>query len=247
MEKMKTEKQHKKFFRPILTAVLIVLALTVLIVGMTALIKENDVPDPIGDDKETTVDSTDTFEPIILPDDLRITEVGSYTGIYMEDGSDEIVTDVMMLVLENTAEKDLQIAKIRLVYSDFTAEFEVTSLPSGESVVLLEKNRHAVSKEKIQSAKATDIVFFDKALNLQNDRLKVVGNDGTIAVTNITKTDISDNIYLYYKNSAKDMLYGGITYRVCINGGIAAGETAKVLTEHYTPDGSRILWITCGE
>lgn len=230
-----------------MTAVLIVLALTILTVGMTALIEKNDVSNPIGDDKETTVDSTDTFEPIILPDDLRITEVGSYTGIYMEDGSDEIVTDVMMLVLENTAEKDLQIAKIRLVYSDFTAEFEVTSLPSGESVVLLEKNRHAVSKEKIQSAKATDIVFFDKALNLQNDRLKVVGNDGTIAVTNITKTDISDNIYLYYKNSAKDMLYGGITYRVCINGGIAAGETAKVLTEHYTPDGSRILWITCGE
>lgn len=244
---MKTEKQHNKFFRPILTVVLIVLALTVLCVGMTALIEKNDVPYPIVDDKETTADSTDTFEPLFLPDGLCITEVGSYAGIYMEDGSDEIVTDVMMLVLENTAEKDLQMAKIQLVYSDFTAEFEVTSLPSGESVVLLEKNRHATAKEEIQSAKATDIVFFDKTLSLQKDRLNVEGNDSTISVTNITKTDISDNIYLYYKNSAKGMLYGGITYRVCINGGIVAGETAKILTEHYTPDGSRILWITCGE
>lgn len=240
---MKTEKQHNKLFRPLLTIALVSLALTILF----AVIKKGDTSDKTGVDYGATSDGADTFEPLFLPDGLCITEVGSYAGIYFEDGSDEIVTDVMMLVLKNTAEKDLQMAKIQLVYSDFTAEFEVTDLPSGESVVLSEKNRHSTVKEKIRSAAVTDIVFFDKAMSLQNDRLSVVGDDSSIAVTNITKTDISDNIYLYYKNTANGMLYGGITYRVCVNGGIAAGETAKVLTEHYTPGGSRILRITCGE
>lgn len=240
---MKTEKQHNKLFRPLLTIVLVSLTLTILF----AVIKKGDTSDKTGVDYGATSDGSDTFEPLFLPDGLCITEVGSYTGIYFEDGSDEIVTDVMMLVLKNTTEKDLQMAKIRLVYSDFTADFEVTDLPSGESVVLPEKNRHSTVKEEIQSAVVTDIVFFDKAMSLQNDRLSVVGDDSSIAVTNITKTDISDNIYLYYKNTANGMLYGGITYRVCFNGGIAAGETANVLTEHYTPGGSRILRITCGE
>ena len=54
---------------------------------------------------------------------LLVTKIGSYAGIYMEDGSDRIVSNMMMLLVKNTTGKDLQLARISVVYEDFTAEF----------------------------------------------------------------------------------------------------------------------------
>ena len=192
-------------------------------------------------------DSAPEFEVEDLSDGLCVTDVGSYAGIYMEDGSDEPVSNVLMMVLENTSEKDLQLARIQLAYSDFTAEFEATNLPAGESVVLLEKNRRDASEEEYQSAVTSDVVFFDEPMSLQEDHLSVSGYNGGIQVTNISDGDISGDIVIYYKNSAGELLYGGITYRARVEGGIAAGETARIMTGHYTPDHCRILWITCSE
>jgi hypothetical protein len=72
----------------------------------------------------------------------------------------------------------------------------------------------------------------------------IVGEHGE--VTNITDTDITDEIIIYYKNSATDILYGGITYRVRVSGGIPAGETVRVMSRHYHPDRCTIVMVTCG-
>ena len=56
---------------------------------------------------------------------LTIDYIGSYAGIYMEDGSDEIVSNMLMLIVKNTGTQDLQLARITLQYSSFLADFEV--------------------------------------------------------------------------------------------------------------------------
>ena len=84
--------------------------------------------------------------------ELTILNIGNYTGVYMEDGSDEVLSGVMMIVLENNSEKDLQLARIYITYSDETAEFEVTNLPAGEKAVLLEKNRLSMLSLLIESS-----------------------------------------------------------------------------------------------
>ena len=44
-------------------------------------------------------------------------------------------------------------------------------------------------------------------------------------VPNISDEDIPGDVVVYYKHASADMLYGGITYRVTISGGIKAGES----------------------
>jgi cytoskeletal protein RodZ len=186
-------------------------------------------------------------QPIELEDGLQILHIAGYAGMYMEDGSNEVVSNVMMLILENTGSEDLQLARISIAYSDFTAEFEVTNLPAGEMAVLLEKNRHAATGEDYRSIQVKNVVFFPEAMSLREDRLKITGSNGTLKVENISGEDIAGDIYIYYKHSASDLLYGGITYRVAVRGGLKAGESTTVIAGHYTPDSCRLLMADCGD
>jgi hypothetical protein len=243
-------KKKKNQTGSFLLAVVMLVLLAALICAAVFLGKQYQTPEQT---TEPTVRQTEAqpemteLLPMELSQGLVIHHISGYAGIYMEDGTDEVVSDVMMLVLENTADKDLQLARIRIEYSDFTAEFEVTNIPAGEKVVALEKNRHPKTAAAFRSAEAYNVVFYPEAMSLREDRIQITGTAGSLEVTNISGTDIQGDIYVYYKNSATDLLYGGITYRVRVKGGLAAGETQQVIAGHYTAENSRLLLVEYGD
>jgi len=183
----------------------------------------------------------------VLEDGLKVTDLASYAGVYMEDGTDEIVEDVMMIILMNTSEKDLQFAAIDITYEGFVAEFEASSVPAGESVVLLEKNRHEMVEEEPGVVEAKGVLFFEESMNLLEEIFEVEGFEQGIEIKNISDKDVDEDIFVYYKNSAADLLYGGIIYRARVSGGLKAGDRESVAAAHFSPDNSRILMITVGE
>lgn len=198
-------------------------------------------------DTEMETEPQETEVPYIdLSDGLRIEMIGGYTGIYMEDGSNQTVSDVMMILLSNQSGKDLQIARIYFTYTDFTAEFEVTNLPAGERVVVLEKNRKSETAENYLSVEVQNVAFFPEAMDLAEDRISIAAMNGMLEITNITEEDILGPVFIYYKNCATDLLYGGITYRVTISEGLKAGETRTVIAGHFTKQNSRLLMVGCG-
>lgn len=180
------------------------------------------------------------MDSIDLGNELAITDIGKYTGIYMEDGSDEVVTNMLMLILKNNNTQDLQLARIELIYEGFTAEFEVTNLPAGEHVVLLEKNRHEFVEDQPRASSAKNVVFFEDSMGLCEDRVKLTGSRGSIQVENLTDLPLGE-VYVYYKNSAVDILYGGITYRARVENGLEPGASTNVMTGHYNPDTCTIV------
>ena len=178
---------------------------------------------------------------------LEIQTVGAYTGIYMEDGTDEIVTDVLMLVLENNSGSTVEYAKITMNIGEKNAEFTVTTLKPDAKVVLLEKNRMAYDNT-LDYSKATfkceNLAVFQKPLSLQEDKLSFQILNGAINITNISGEDISGRIAIYYKNKAAGIYYGGITYRVLIEEGLKAGEIRQILASHFAETGSEIVFVT---
>lgn len=260
----KYSKKSKFSYKKILVIGLMALLVAVIIVLCiwgAQLAKLADIPDlptipETSSQPEETEDEPDLDIPdvvvqendaIVLASGLQIDYIASYTGIYMEDGSDEIVSDVMMMILTNTTEDDLQLARISIHYSDFVAEFEVTNLPSKASVVLLEKNRHSMVEQEYKMIDVQNVVFFQSPMSMMDDTLQIVGGDGYLDVTNISKKATSGNVFIYYKNSAVDLLYGGITYRARIEKPIQPGETVRVMTRHYQEGNSRLIMVTCGE
>lgn len=182
---------------------------------------------------------------IDLGNGMEITDIASYTGLYMEDGSDDIVTGVLMIAVTNHGDKTVQYARITMNYGQEQAIFELSTLLPGTSVVLLEQNRMAYREEAEHGfAAASNVAVFDEEPTMQSDRLQIQALDGAFNVTNISGEDIQGDIYIYYKNSAADVFYGGITYRAKIAGGLDAGQIAQVITNHYSLSGSRILFVT---
>lgn len=178
---------------------------------------------------------------------LQVEKIGSYSGLYVEDGTDDVLSRILMVIVKNTGSRTVQYAEVELTDGEKTAYFTLSTLPPGESVVLLEKNRMSYADGKnLTQTTIRNVAVFAQEPDLCEDRIKVQALDGVLNVTNISGKDIEGNVVIYYKNAASDLLYGGITYRATITGGIKAGETKQIVASHYSQKGSRILWITVG-
>jgi hypothetical protein len=62
-------------------------------------------------------------------------------------------------------------------------------------------------------------------------------------VKNISDSDIEGNIYVYYKYKTQDLFYGGITFRVTVEGGLKAGEIRQLMTSHFNPDTCQVVMV----
>jgi cell division protein FtsL len=120
-------------------------------------------------------------EPATLPrqslrNDMEVLDIGGYTGIYMEDGTDEIVSDVLMMKLRNNGEDTVQYAKITVDIGEETAEFTVSTLLPGSTVVLLEQNRMGFDETVDYSSAyvvCENLALFQEPLSVQEDKISV--------------------------------------------------------------------------
>ena len=185
---------------------------------------------------------------IDLGNGLMITDIGKYTGAYMEDGSDEVVSGVLMIMVTNSSGQDIQYAKITLTApGGQTAEFDLSTLPAGMSAVVLESSRQLFDAAvAYDEAALANLALYSAPLSLHEDVLTIQTVGGAMNITNISGEDITGDIIIYYKNSSADMLYGGITYRVRIEGGLKAGEIRQIMPSHFSEQGSRIMFVTVG-
>lgn len=183
---------------------------------------------------------------IYLGNDMYITDVGKYSGIYMEDGSNEIVSDVMMICVKNKGKKTIQYAEISVPVGDKTGSFVLSTLPPDSTVIVLEKNKMSYEKEDYTIAVAQNVAVFSNSINLCEESLDIQSLDGIINVKNISGDDIKDDIVIYYKYSSIDALYGGITYRIRIEGGLKKDEVRQIAASHFSEVGSKIMFVTIG-
>lgn len=183
--------------------------------------------------------------PLLLDCGLTITDIGKYAGLFVEDGSDEPVSNILMIQVENTTDKDLYLAAITMTIGNQTASFQLTNLPAGAQAVLLEQNRMEYTDQMPTNIQTENEVFTEK-FSMCEDRIKVTALNGVINVENISGTDIPDDIYVYYKNYAGGIFHGGITYRVRITGGLKSGEIRQLIASRFYENSSRLLMVSIG-
>ena len=183
-----------------------------------------------------------TEQEIPLGGGLNIIKTGKYSGKYMEDGTDDEVENVMFIILKNNSSRDLQYADVTVFSADTEFLFTASNVPSGSSVMLLEKGRQE-SKKKITSAESRNVVFFDKNMDIQKSLFKIQQLEGAINLINISKKDITEDIYLYYKKKSEDVYFGGITYLAKVTGGMKADEIKQLSTKHFSSADSEIVNI----
>lgn len=208
---------------------------------------ETTVPVPETTEPQAVIQEGEAFHPINLGYGVSLQQVNKYTGIYMEDGSDQLVSGVMMILVTNTGEDDIQLMHIEVAYAQDSYHFQLTNLPAGSSAVLLEQSKKPFPEGVPQSAVASNVVVFKEKMAVDGSVYEITGADGMMNVKNISDSDITGDIFVYYKYVTQDILYGGITFRVTVQGGLKAGEIRQVMAGHFNPDNCRIIMVEAPE
>lgn len=181
-------------------------------------------------------------EPSYLSDrNLSLDALGGYSGNYLEDGTDDLVNNVAAIVVTNHSNQMLQVADITFRVNDTeTAEFRITDLPAGMTVLALEQNRRPYSKEDDYSYGQTATGYMDMPTLSEDTFTIVTDTAGKLTLKN--KVDRTfDKVYVYYKYVQQGGVYlGGITYRVPFENLKAGGEITET-ANHFDPANSRVV------
>lgn len=191
-----------------------------------------------------------TGSEILLQDALLVREIGSHTGPYWEDGSDEQVTDVLKMTVTNVTEEPIQYALIAMELPEGTATFSVTALPAGATAVLLETGRMPYDKSidyGSANIECQNLAGFDKSLSLQEQKLEIQLLEGALNITNISGDDIAGTIILCYKNVENGVYQGGIGYRIRLEDGLKAGEIRQIMATHVHQPGTELVFVQIGQ
>jgi hypothetical protein len=183
--------------------------------------------------------------PVQLEEGISITDAYVYTGAFPEDGSFDQKENVFALKVKNYSVKDLQLIRIEIKSDVKDYYFEITTLPSGESITVLEKSGATIAQtEKIQSVKAKNIAFFNKEMSLHSAIFQLTPLDKVMNIMNISDKDISSDVYVYYKKVDQNgNLFGGITFRSNA-GPLKSGEMKQIPTSAFSRSDSKAVFIT---
>lgn len=182
--------------------------------------------------------------PVVLSENVEITKAFLYSGEFPEDGSFDVKKDVFALKVRNNSDKDIQLVRIYVVTDQKECLFEITTLPSQKTVTVLEKNAQTISEnEKILEIREENKVLFENKLSLNEDKFDITPLDKVINIKNISSSDISSDVYVYFKRIDADGDYfGGITFRSNA-GELKAGEFKQIPATHLIKENSEVLFV----
>ena len=183
-------------------------------------------------------------EKMLLGEGIELQALSGYQGPYVEDGTDDIVSDVLAITVRNDGDKTVQYAHIILTQGETAYEFDVTTLPVGASAQLLELSRQPMPDSTDgMTAQVTACAVFDTEPTMCEDVFQIEMQDTAITITNNSGSDITGQIYVYYKIAYGDLYMGGITYRVG-TAGLKAGESTTCYAGHFSTDYSKLMFAT---
>ena len=197
-----------------------------------------------GDGSITDFDNTgenikDNYE--VNDADIKIQHINSYSGIFIEDGSDVEVDNVAAIQVKNTSKKALEFAQIQIYNGNKKLVFDVSSLPANSSAVIMEKNKAPLDKSKSITYGGTTGGYTDKLEKASTIKYQKVDNNG-IKVTNKSNKNIPC-VRIFYKYKSSEGYYiGGITYTAKINN-LKAGASQTIYPSHFDSDGGEIMMI----
>lgn len=219
------------------------------LIGYTGDLFDNDrqgiVPSGVGGESIEVEIPTISFPYAIAGTDLVVEQISPYSGYFIEDGSDEDVSNIAAIVLTNNG-GDLDFVGIGIAQGSRSLAFSASQIPAGSSVIIQEQNRAAYADGDFYSCTATTTE--SSGFDLMADSVRIEDNkDDTFTIANITDETIPE-VTVYFKNYLPDenVYVGGVTYHVTLTD--IEPETGVVVTSsHYATGYSDIVEIVPAE
>ena len=184
-------------------------------------------------------------EDEIASGDITCEDFALFSGQYVEDGRDELVTNVAAILVKNKSDRFLDFATLSFDIDGKTATFIVTGLPAGRSAWVMEATRMTATHDSTFTYLECVSSFRDDVI-VKTDKVTITADGNMLTAANNSQQTMN-NVCVYYRTVHSDgNFFGGITYVVDF-GTLEPGQSAETLAGHY--DGSkteivRISWQT---
>lgn len=159
-------------------------------------------------------------------------EYSRYSGPFPEDGSGRSVENVAAMKVHNSSDRFLDYATVECQVGTHTGTFQITGLPPGATVWVLEQEGMTLTAEDVFQARTCDDYVFREDAVLTTDKLTTRADGNTLAVTNDSGQTL-ENVCVYYKTVHSDGNYfGGITYMLNF-GDLDPGQSVSKQSSHF--------------
>lgn len=240
-------RQRKKKIILITAVTLIVLAIILAVCLLRPRTSDMEIPSQGLSSGASGQQTKPLQEPIDLGSGLILTKLSEVTGNFPEDGKDEFVESMLSATFFNEGEQTIQYASVRVTIGEEIFTFTLTTLPAGKSVRVFEADKKELAEASgTISAALESFAYFQEEPSVHEDELEITVSDGAISVKNISGKDINKEISVFYKTVSGDTFIGGITYRLRVPAGLAAGEEYKGNAMHASEKMSNVMFVTYG-
>lgn len=165
-----------------------------------------------------------------------------FSGQFVEDGRDELVSNVASILVTNNTERFLDLATITYDIDGETATFIVTGLPAGRSAWVMETDRMLASSSSVFTYLDIATSFRDGVAATAED-ITITADGNMLTATNNTD-ETREGVFIYYRTLHTDgNFFGGITYLVDF-GTLEPGGSVTKMGGHFSEDSEivRIGW-----
>ena len=175
---------------------------------------------------------------------IVIKQVSSYSGYFIEDGSDREVSGITAIVLENNG-GDLDFIGIGIAQGERNLAFSGSQIPAGATVIIQEQTGAAFTNDPFYSATANitpgEFEQYDGLITVKKNK------DGTFSVINVSE-ETFPVVKVYFKNylPEEDVYVGGITYSVTLED-VDPDTEVEVTATHYDPEYTVFIDVQLGE
>lgn len=178
----------------------------------------------------------------ISQSNLVIQWVQAYSGSYVEDGTNDQVSDITAILVTNVGKECVEFADITLTTDRERLKFSLSALEAGASCVLLEMNRVTYEKQEYLECTA-ETAFLDEMEMAENVAEVTELKSGALAVKNVSSTTLPC-VRLFYKyyDSEEKIYIGGIAYTSQITD-LESGYSKMVTPAHYQPGQSKVIMV----
>lgn len=185
-----------------------------------------------------------TFPCQIPGYDLVIEKLAPYTGIYVEDGTNQQITDVAMLMVSNNGTTALEYAEINVAFGEEMLTFHISALPAGERLVAQEAGKKQIPDKGPTGCSA--LVIQNSGMEAVNSSVSVKDDGkGGLIIENLTADPIPTvRVFYKYYMADEDVFIGGIAFTVKVSR-LPASGTTTVRPSHFSSESSRIVMISC--
>ena len=201
-------------------------------------------PDPAVTSEPTETQATSVDLPGLpeLTEGVFISELFSYSGVYVEDGGGDACEGICAVRLTNVSDVSYQYLRFALKTTGGDCMFSATTLLPGADMTVLCEEKTPFSDGNILSAELLNAAVFASPPSVHDDVLRVTYTDGFISVKNLSDATLS-NLYVYYKDTDDAGYLGGITYRASF-GSLEPGQIRQTGAPHMRRDTCVVVFVT---